>query len=247
MPYAEDDLLPLSGLQHLAFCERQWGLIHLEQAWSENLLTAEGRVLHERAHEATSELRGGVLTARAVRLRSLRLGLAGVADVVEFHRLDETVDTATATPSAAAPGLPPPLPQATALPGRRGHWRPLPVEYKHGRPKSNPCDEIQLCAQALCLEEMLCVTIASGALFYGQTKHRVDVFLDATLRALTESLAARMHTLFAIGITPQASYIPQKCKSCSLLELCRPDKIALRHGATNYLARQLDGLEGDDL
>lgn len=233
MPYAEDDLLPLSGLQHLAFCERQWGLIHIEQVWSENLLTAEGRVLHDRAHKGQSELRGGILTARAVRLRSLRLGLVGVADVVEFHRVD----------SAAEAG-PPTL--ATSLPGRHGLWRPFPVEYKHGRAKANRCDEIQLCAQALCLEEMLGVTIESGALFYGQTKRRKEVAFDRILRDLTESLTGRMHVLFDAGVTLSATYDSRKCKSCSLLDVCRPEKIASRRDASRYLARELEELERED-
>ncbi|MCE5228987.1 CRISPR-associated protein Cas4 [bacterium] len=233
MPYAEDDLLPLSGLQHLAFCERQWGLIHIEQVWSENPLTAEGRVLHDRAHEGGSELRGGVLTARAVRLRSLRLGLAGVADVVEFHRVDSAAETG-----------PPTL--ATSLPGRRGLWRPFPVEYKHGRPKANRCDEIQICAQAMCLEEMLGITIQSGALFYGQIKHRKEVAFDRTLRDLTEFLAGRVHSLFETGATPAAVYESRKCKSCSLLDVCRPEKTASRRDASRYLARELEELERED-
>lgn len=234
MAYPEDDLLPLSGLQHLAFCERQWGLIHLEQAWSENLLTAEGRVLHDRAHEGESELRGGVLTARGVRLRSLRLGLAGVADVVEFHRVESATEST------------PPV-RAVSLPGRRGLWRPFPVEYKHGKPKTNRCDEIQLCAQALCLEEMLGIAINTGALFYGQTKRRMDVAFDSKLRALTECLADRMHALFDARVTPTAAYDSKKCKSCSLLDICRPVKVASQYNASRYLARQLEELEHDDL
>lgn len=145
--FLEDDLLPLSGLQHLAFCERQWALIHIEQSWAENRLTAQGRVLHNRAHDGPPESRPGLRIARGLRLRSLRLGLSGQADVVEFY----------------------PAPDGIALPGETGLWRPFPVEYKRGRPKAGRCDEVQLCAQALCLEEMFARPIPSGALFYWET------------------------------------------------------------------------------
>ncbi len=246
--FPEDDLLPTSALQHLAFCERQWGLIHLEQIWTENVLTAQGRVLHERAHDAQSETRGDTCTARAVRLRSLAFGLSGIADVVEFHRLDP------AQPPAQPP-LPPPDPRPSdptppvrpgvVLPGHRGRWQPFPVEYKRGKPKSNRCDEIQLCAQALCLEEMLGCPIPRGALFYGQPRRRTDVAFDAVLRGVTGRLAARMHELFAAGITPAGIY-EKKCKSCSLLELCRPEKIRPGHSAARFLDRQLADLEEDE-
>src|ERR1700693_673793 len=148
--FSEDELLPLSGLQHLQFCERQWGLIHIEQQWEENRLTAEGRILHERVHEAGTEARPGVVIARGLYLQSLRLGLTGQADVVEFHQSEAGVE----------------------LPGRKGWWRSFPVEYKRGRPKANSCDEVQLCAQTLCLEEMFGTAIESGAFFYGMNRRR---------------------------------------------------------------------------
>ena len=165
--YSEDDLLPISGLQHLHFCERQWGLIHLEQQWEENRLTAEGRLLHDRVHEAGSETRPGVVIARGLHLHSFRLGLTGVADVVEFQQAED-----------AAEG-------AIQLPERRGWWRLFPVEYKRGEPKADACDEVQLCAQALCLEETLGAAIRGGALFYGQKRRRTDVPFDEELRART--------------------------------------------------------------
>lgn len=201
--FGEDELLPLAGLQHLAFCERQWALIYLEQAWAENVLTAEGRLLHERVHEAGGESRGDLVVARGVRLRSLRLGLAGQADVVEFHRVAE-----------GEPG-------GTPLAGREGRWRPFPVEYKRGRPKSHNADKIQLCAQALCLEEMLGVRIEAGALFYGEPRRRQPVELDEALREQTERLAARMHTLFREGATPPPA-AARGCERCSLKEHCLP-------------------------
>jgi CRISPR-associated exonuclease Cas4 len=216
MMYSEDDLLPLSGLQHLAFCERQWGLIHIEQVWSENRLTAEGRELHDRAHEAGSESRPGLRVARGLRLRSLRLGLSGQADVVEFH--------------TAAAGV--------SLPGEDGLWQPFPVEYKRGRPKPDHCDLVQLCAQALCLEEIFQAAVPAGALFYGAPRRRQDVSFCATLRAETEGLAARMQELYRARVTPGAAYSP-KCEKCSLLASCMPKTLGGARSVERYLARAL--------
>jgi CRISPR-associated exonuclease Cas4 len=204
----EEDLLPLSALQHLLFCPRQCALIHLELAWQENVLTVEGRQLHDKTDQAGTETRGGVRIARGVRLRSLRLGLSGRSDVVEFH---------------PAPG---------------GGWRPFPVEYKHGHPKAGRCDEVQLCAQALCLEEMLGVAVPAGALFYGQTRRRTDITFDPSLRELTESTAGRLHDLFDARTTPPPEFGP-KCGSCSLAEICLPKTAAGRRSATYWLESQL--------
>jgi CRISPR-associated exonuclease Cas4 len=217
--YSEDDLLPLSGLQHLHFCERQWGLIHIEQQWEENRLTAEGRVLHERAHESGSESRPGVLVARGLYLQSLRLGLAGQADAVEFQEVGST-----------APG-------AIQLPGRKGWWRPFPVEYKRGEPKADSCDEVQLCAQAMCLEEMFGAAIGSGALFYGRRRRRTEVRFAGELRAHTEELARRMHQLFSAGTT--AAAYAKKCDRCSLYDRCMPRATSKRTTVERYLARAL--------
>lgn len=217
-PFSEDDLLPLSALQHLSFCERQTALIHLEQAWEENVLTMEGKHLHEKAHEGSSELRGDVLTVRSLRLRCLRLGLSGQADIVEFHKSVEE--------------------GAIALPHRRGKWSVFPVEYKRGKPKRDNCDRLQLCAQALCLEEMLGVVIPAGALFYGETRRREDVAFDDALRGEVESMAERLHKLFEAGITPPAVYLP-KCESCSLMERCKPKQTGSGSQVLRWLERQL--------
>lgn len=206
---AEDDLLPLSALQHLLFCERQCALIHVEGLWAENRLTVEGRHLHERADSGSAETRSGVRTVRSLHVRSLRLGLVGRADVVEFH--------------ADASG---------------GPARPFPVEYKRGKPKQNDADRIQLCAQALCLEEMLGVAVPAGALFYGTTRRRLDVAFDDTLRAVVEAGAFRLHALVTSGITPHAVRAP-KCDSCSLLHLCLPDALAAARPASRYVERSL--------
>lgn len=216
--YTEDDLLPLSGLQHLHFCPRQWALIHLEQQWAENRYTAEGRRLHERADVPAVEVRGDVRIVRGLRLRSLRLGLAGVADVVEFHRCEKGA--------------------GVELDGVAGLWRPAPVEYKRGRVKRDACDEVQLCAQALCLEEMLGVEIGYGALFYGKTRRRHDVLFDAGLRDETEALCARMHGLYAQQQTPTAVY-EKKCDTCSLYGLCMPKVTGGGGKVGRYLARML--------
>lgn len=206
--YDESDLLPLSALQHLLFCERQCALIHIEGLWAENRLTVEGRHLHERADHGHGETRGSLRIARGLALRSLRLGLIGKADVIEVH--DEGG-------------------------GRR---RIVPVEYKRGKPKLDDSDRVQLCAQALCLEEMLGVTIEHGALFYGRTRRRTDVVFDAELRATVERAASRLHSLIGSGVTPRAVREP-KCENCSLLDLCLPGAAGAWRSAASYVERAL--------
>lgn len=229
--YSEDELLPISGLQHLMFCERQWGLIHIEQQWEENRLTMEGRVLHEKVDEAGPESRKDVRIARSLPLRSLRLGLVGRADVVEFRRIEATAEAeARARNSLYAP--------AVVLPGQRGLWRVFPVEYKRGRPKADRVDEVQLCAQALCLEEMLRASIHSGALFYGQPRRRHEVTFLPNLRAQTEALADRMRDLFEAGVTPAAVF-EKRCLNCSLIDQCLPKTAGAKKSARSYLRRVL--------
>lgn len=204
--YSEDDLIQLSALQHYIFCERQCALIHIEQVWAENRLTAEGKIMHERVHEEGGESRGDVRVEHGVPLRSLRLGLSGMADVVEFHR---QVD---------------------------GTWKPYPVEYKRGKPKPDDCDKVQLCAQAMCLEEMLNTEVPEGALFYGKTRHRLDVPFDAALRRETEETALRVHELIQSGQTPKAVCLP-KCDNCSIVSLCLPKTLEKKTSVKDYLSR----------
>lgn len=230
MAYDEDDLLPISALQHLAFCERQCALIYLENAWAENRLTAEGRQLHERTHAEGVESRGDLRTVRGLRLQSLRLGLSGVTDVVEFHRCPESLGGSDA---------------GVELPGITGRWRPYPVEYKRGKPKADLCDEVQVCAQAICLEEMLGVSIAEGALYYGRPHRRHEVQFLTYLRDATERLALRLHEMVAGGATPPAVY-EKKCESCSMLDICLPKSAAAGRSARRYLADALsDALRED--
>jgi len=209
--YTEEDLLPLSALQHLIFCERQCAFIHIEQAWVENLFTAEGRIMHERVDTKTRESKGDVRIEYAMPLRSLRLGLIGKADVVEFHR-------------KPAPGK-----------KKSKRWLPFPVEYKRGKPKKDNSDKVQLCAQALCIEEMMNVEIPEGALFYGKTRRRLAVPLDNALRQETEQAAKRLHELFESGRTPKPVY-SKKCDSCSFLNLCLPKIFGSARSANRYLS-----------
>jgi CRISPR-associated exonuclease Cas4 len=201
-----DDFEPimLSALNHYIYCPRRCALVHIEQAWSENVFTAEGRIMHDKADSNKHEARGNVRIDYSVPLRSLRLGLIGKADVIEFHRQDD------------------------------GTWRPFPVEYKRGKPKANNCDRVQLCAQTICLEEMLDVEIKEGALFYGQTRRREDVVFDKKLRTETEDIAQKVHELIAAGITPKPEYC-KKCEKCSLLELCMPKTCGKTKSASKYL------------
>jgi CRISPR-associated exonuclease Cas4 len=207
--YNEDDLIQLSALQHYAFCPRQCALIHVEQVWSENRLTAEGRIMHEHVHDEGDESRGDVRIERGASLRSLRLGLIGKADVIEYHR---QVD---------------------------GTWQAFPVEYKRGKPKPDHSDKIQLCAQTICLEEMLNVSIPAGALFYGKTRRRLDVDFDEALRQETEAAAIKTHELIDAGITPAPVYA-KRCESCSLMAECMPKTIQKKRTVESYLKRMLD-------
>lgn len=196
----EEDYRQLSELQHFAFCRRQWALIHVEQQWSENLLTTQGELMHERVHESDlTELRGNTLIVRGMRVKSDRLCATGICDVVEF-----TKD-----------------PNGIALHGRDGRWLPRPVEYKHGKAKQDHSDEMQLCGQALCLEEMLCCNISSGDLFYGEPHRRVQVDFTTELRKMVQDAFKEMNDLFSKGYTPKVK-VTKACKSCSMQDVCLP-------------------------
>lgn len=197
---AERGILMLSGLQHFAYCRRQWALIHVEQQWQENLHTAEGQVFHRRAHdEEQTEVRGDTIIVRGMRVQSERLGISGICDVVEFTR----------------------SPDGIALAGREGRYQVHPVEYKKGAPKEHQADELQLCAQAMCLEEMLLCRIDEGSLFYGEPRRRTRVTFSPELRAQAEQMIGEMHQLDERGHTPRVKR-HKGCSACSLKEICLP-------------------------
>ncbi|MEW6352086.1 MAG: CRISPR-associated protein Cas4 [Thermodesulfobacteriota bacterium] len=233
--YDEDDLVPLSALQHVVFCARRAALVHIEGAWAESASTVEGSIFHSRAHEVGTEVRSEVRIAHAVRLRSLRLGVTGQADVVEFHRL---TDTESESEESCNEGLGIPLEGSTGL------WKVYPVEYKVGRRRSERAYEVQLCGQAICLEEMLRVEIPAGAIFYGKTMRRLEVCFDTRLRAETESAAHKLHEMLGQGITPRAEY-GKKCDGCSLLSLCMPKVAGGDRSVKSYIERSLRCQGGD--
>lgn len=208
--YAEEDFLPLSALQHFIFCRRQCALIHIERAWVENLFTAEGRVMHEKAHDEGRQTLSGVRIERDLVLRSEKLGLNGKSDIVEFHKAG-------------------------------GKSLPFPVEYKRGKPKQDNCDVIQLCAQAMSLEEMLGVAIPAGALFYGKIRRRHDVTFNAALQAQTVETAQFLHAFVKAGITPKPEY-SAKCDTCSFMPVCLPKKLSKGESVREYMEKGLTEL-----
>lgn len=221
--YSEDDLLPLSALQHLVFCERRAALVHLEHVWDENVATVEGKNQHDRSHDPGTESRGGVRVARGLMLRSLRLGLSGKTDVIEFHLVSADEPEAS----------------GVVLPGVSGRWRPYPVEYKRGRLRNEQSYAIQVCAQALCLEEMLGVKVPDGALFYGKSARRQEVRFDEQLRQATETAATRLHELFRRRVTPKPVYVKNKCRQCSLEDVCLPKQTSSSRNVSQWLARAI--------
>lgn len=226
--YSEEDYLLLSGIQHMAFCERQWALIHIEQAWAENVRTMEGKHLHERTDDPFGdETRKDIRVVRAMPIVSSKLGLRGIADVVEFHRTEKTSE-----------GV------AVRLKNRKGWWRPYPVEYKRGRPKRDDRDAVQLCAQAMASEEMLNVAIDSGFLYYGQIRHREHIVINKALRDRVEELTRKMHEMMVEGKTPKAAK-GKHCSLCSLKEICQPELTIRQRSVVEYLARMVD-LEVND-
>ncbi len=210
----------LSGIQHFRFCRRQWALIHIENQWEENYHTVDGRIVHERAHDQSlTESRGNLLVTRGVSVFSPTLGVSGQCDVVEYHRGES--------------GIP--------LRGREGLWQPYPVEYKRGSPKETDADELQLCAEAMCLEEMLCCEIPRGALFYHEIRRRVTVDFTPDMRDTVSRLFEEMHGMYARSHTPMVKST-NACRACSLKELCLP-KLAKAGSVREYLqaAAEEDG------
>lgn len=211
----EGGYAPLSALQHLIFCERQCALIHLEGLWLENRWTSEGAVMHQRVHDVTVERRPGIVIRRGMPVASDVLSMRGQCDVVELTPLN--------------PGR-----------SRRGPWKSvLPVEYKRGRAKNHEADKVQLCAQALCLEEMLAIPVTEGALYYGLTKRRLPVVFDSELRKTTLSAIQRLHALLAERVTPSVDYVAKRCRACSLLAVCLPRRAGQPTSASRWFQENL--------
>lgn len=219
----EDSYLLLSGIQHFAFCRRQWALIHIEQLWDENLRTIEGKLLHERAHDPLfTEKRKDKITTRDMPILSNMMRITGKCDVVEFYKDEDR-------------GVP--------LVGRSGRWRPCPVEYKRGKPKPSDMDRLQLCAQALCLEEMLAFDLIDVAyIYYGETRHREKVELDLKLRASVQEMFQEMHGYYDRRYTPLVK--PTKsCNACSLKNQCLPKLLSAKRSVRSYLRENIDSSE----
>jgi len=204
--------LYLSRLQHYLFCPRQFALIELECAWEENVFTAEGQVMHEKVNSGGHDTRGSIKTVRTLRLGHETLGLEGVADVVEYHTDDN------------------------------GQQTPFPIEYKRGKPKSHRADEVQLCAQALCLEDMHHCHVPKGALFYGKTRRRHAVDFDKELRQLTINAISECRRIIDTRMTPKPTYSTSKCRNCSLKDICHP-KIFNKNAKTWLTKKIVNSLE----
>lgn len=219
MIYSEEEFLQLSGIQHFKFCRRQWALIHIEQQWAENYRTIDGALMHKNAHDAQfQESRGNLFITRGVSVFSSTLGVSGQCDVLEYHRADT--------------GIP--------IKGKEGLWQPYPVEYKRGSPREDTGDTLQLCGQAMCLEEMLCCDIPEGALYYGETHRRVTVPFTDELRREVRDMLTQMHELYRRGYTPKVK--PSKsCNACSLKELCLP-KLMKNRSVAGYLKDAMEEL-----
>ena len=218
--YTEDEFLQLSGIQHFSFCRRQWALIHVEQQWEENILTAEGRVEHCRVHDSgITDKRNGKLTIRGLKIHSHELGISGECDAVEFS----------------------PTKDGITLYGKIGQWLVTPIEYKHGNIKISDCDRLQVTIQAMCLEEMFHTTIEEGALFFISSHRRLPVLLDEALREQVRQKAEALHQMRKVLSIPAAQY-SAKCKRCSLREVCMPK---VKRSAGDYCKALRVEAEGD--
>lgn len=214
--YDEDDYLLLSGIQHFSFCPRQWALIHIEGQWAENLRTVEGHIVHERVHdERLKEKRRDVIVLRGLRVQSAKLGITGQCDAVEFHQDDE----------------------GTPLHGYDGNWIPYPIEYKKGKPKDFLADRLQLCAEAICLEEMFCCQVPKGALYYDEIHRREEIVFSPELRDTVRHMTEEMHHYMSNGYTPRIKPA-RHCNACSLKPICLPQNYK-QQDVTSYYKSHL--------
>lgn len=215
--YQEEDYLMISGLEHFAFCRRQWALIHIEQQWAENSRTVDGAILHEKAHNPDlREKRGELMITRGIRVFSAELGISGECDVLEFHKSDNGI----------------------SLQGYEGLWQPYPVEYKRGTPATGEGNALQLCAQAMCLEEMLCCEVKDGALFYGEIRRRDNVQFTEELRQRVKDYLKEMHDYYKREYTPKVK-TGKSCNACSLKEICVP-KLSKAKSVKAYLQKKME-------
>lgn len=215
--YREEEYLMISGLEHFAFCRRQWALIHIEQQWAENSRTVDGAILHEKAHNPDMrEKRGDLIITRGVKVFSSGLGISGECDVLEFHKADSGI----------------------SLQGYDGLWKPFPVEYKRGSPGNGEGNVLQLCAQAMCLEEMLCCEITEGALYYGEIRKREPVQFTEELRSEVKDYLKEMHDYYKKGYTPKVK-MKKSCNACSLKEICVP-KLMKNNSVKTYLQKKME-------
>lgn len=216
MEYKEDEYLMLSGIQHFKFCRRQWALIHVEQQWEENVHTVIGELMHKKVHDPyLKEKRKDVIIVRALPISSKILGVSGECDMVEFHKCEDGI----------------------SLFGHRGFCSVYPVEYKKGKPKISEEDQLQLTAQAMCLEEMFSTEIPEGALFYGETRRREVVKFSEELRTEVVKMFQEMHQYYSRGYTPKVKKT-KACNSCSLKDICLP-KLEKTVSVSDYIAKSL--------
>ena len=218
--FDEDELLPVSALQHFVFCPRRCALVHIEQVWMENQFTVEGDMLHERVDELGRESRVTLIVRHGLGIRSLRFGITGKVDVVEFRLNTDRQGGCTLT-------------------GKEGHWTPYPIEYKRGSQKRGFGDDVQICAQALCLEEMLECSVPAGAIYYASTRKRREIAFDAALRAEATTAICGVRALISAGVTPPPDY-GKKCDTCSLFDLCQPKLAVSGKDAGRYVTRYIE-------
>lgn len=212
--YQEEDYIMISGIQHFAYCKRQWALIHVEHQWEQNLYTVKGDIVHEKVDDPfLMESRGNLIIARSVPVHSELLGCYGIADLVEYHRSDEGIKIA----------------------GKEGCYRLYPIEYKAGKPKDDNIDKVQLCLQAMCFEEMHETSVPEGAIYYAKTRKREGVVFTQKLREQAQKLLKEMHNLISNSITPLPSYA-KICDHCSLYNICLP-KSKLKFESVNHYVR----------
>lgn len=233
--WEDDEYISISALQHFVFCERQVALIYIERAWDDNPYTVEGQHIHAIADSQTVEVRGNVRIARGLYLKSSRLGIFGKADIVEFHKQNESSDDSIGDSN-----------DGISLEGAEGFWLPFPIEYKRGRRRHVEGNEVQVCAQALCLEEMLGTTISSGAIYYGKSGRRQLISIDKGLREKTEAAIVDLRKLLNDSLTPSAFY-SKKCESCSLIDTCLPKTMSVKRSVERYLSNiAIEGEGGID-